>query len=300
LNDRAPSAIIGPVADPSTSDGQRPAAPGESHVGARSILLLLLLVVGLAALSLYGLWAWWPAEARGRGVPAPSKTVHFFGIDRKTSRESLFFVMVAFAGALGAVVHSLRSLVIYIGNRELRWSWIPFYVVRPVLGAALATLLYVVLRAGLFSPSSSSRQASPYGFAAVAALAGLFSDQAIEKLKKVAEELFEKLPAGKDAITLLPVAQTGEATAIQPTTATVVGTVNPRGLETTFHFEYGPTDAYGNATPAVSAGTGHVERPARADLTSLTAGTTYHYRLVATNDAGTSNGQDRQFATPTA
>ena len=61
-----------------------------------------------------------------------------------------------------------------------------------------------------------------------------------------------------------------------------------------------PRVTSGNATPAVSAGTGHVERPARADLSGLVAGTTYHYRLVATNDAGTSNGQDRQFATPTA
>jgi hypothetical protein len=286
---------------PRTRD-QAAGPPGERHVSAGMIILLLVVVVGIAALSLYGLWAWWPAEASGKKVPlpAPSKTVHFFGFDRKASRESLFFVMVAFAGALGAVVHSLRSLVIYIGNRELRWSWVPFYVVRPVLGAALATLLYVVLRAGLFSPSSSSQQASPYGFAAVAALAGLFSDQAIEKLKKVAEELFEKLPAGKDAIALLPMAQTGAATALGPTNVTVTGTVNPRRLETTFHFEYGLTEAYGSSTPAVAAGSGHVDIPARADLKDLTPGTTYHYRLVATSDAGTSNGEDRQFQTPSA
>ena len=279
---------------------QRRKAPGERHVSPGTIVVLLVVVVALAALALYGLWAWWPAEAPGGKFPARMKTVHFFGIHRHSSRESLFFVMVAFAGALGAVVHSLRSLVVYVGNRELRWSWVPFYVVRPVLGAALATLLYVVLRAGLFSPSSSSQQASPYGFAAVASLAGLFSDQAIEKLKKVAEELFEKLPAGKDAIALLPVARTGEATALGPATATVTGTVNPRGLETKFHFDYGTTDEYGSTTPAVSAGSGQLDRPARAELKQLTPGTTYHYRVVAASDAGTSNGDDRQFATPTA
>jgi hypothetical protein len=286
----------------SAAQAQQTHPPGEGHVSAGVIVLLLVVMVGFAALALYGLWAWWPAEATDKKIPTPavSKAVDFFGVHRTTSRESLFFVMVAFAGALGATVHSLRSLVIYIGNRELRWSWIPFYVVRPVLGAALATLLYVVLRAGLFSPSSSSQQASPYGFAAVAALAGLFSDQAIEKLKKVAEELFEKLSAGKDAIALLPMATTGAAAALGPTTATVTGTVNPRGLQTTSHFEYGPTDAYGSTTPAVAAGSGHVDVPARADLTDLAPGTTYHYRMVATSDAGTSNGQDRQFQTPSA
>jgi phosphodiesterase/alkaline phosphatase D-like protein len=80
----------------------------------------------------------------------------------------------------------------------------------------------------------------------------------------------------------------------------VNGTVNSRGLEMTFHFEYGPTDAYGSSTPAAAAGAGHVDVPARADLKDLTPGTTYHYRLVATSDAGTSNGEDRQFQTPSA
>ena len=290
-----------PAEDP-TDQGQRTGPPGERHVGAFVIVLLLVVVTGLAALSLYGLWTWWPSE--GRKVPAPSKVVHFFGVDRKASRESLFFVMVAFAGALGAIVHSLRSLVIYVGNRELRWSWVPFYLVRPVIGASLATLLYVVLRAGLFSPSSSSQQASPYGFAAVAGLAGLFADQAIEKLKKVAEELFEKLTPGygssKDALSTLPTAETGGAIDIGPSTATLTGMVNPRGFETTFRFEYGLTSAYGMTTPTVSAGSGRDDLPARAGLTDLAAGTTYHYRLVATSHAGTTYGGDRQFPTPGA
>jgi hypothetical protein len=275
-----------PAEDP-TDQGQRTGPPGERHVGAFVIVLLLVVVTGLAALSLYGLWTWWPSE--GRKVPAPSKVVHFFGVDRKASRESLFFVMVAFAGALGAIVHSLRSLVIYVGNRELRWSWVPFYLVRPVIGASLAT-------------SSSSRQASPYGFAAVAGLAGLFADQAIEKLKKVAEELFEKLTPGygssKDALSTLPTAETGGAIDIGPSTATLTGMVNPRGFETTFRFEYGLTSAYGMTTPTVSAGSGRDDLPARAGLTDLAAGTTYHYRLVATSHAGTTYGGDRQFPTP--
>src|ERR671936_346586 len=117
-----------------------------------------------------------PSEAPGGKFPARRKTVHFFWLHRHTSRESLFFVMVAFAGALGAIVHSLRSLVIYIGTRELRRHWVPFYVVRPILGAAIGTIFYVVLRAGLFSPSSGSQTESPYGFAAVGPLAGRFGD----------------------------------------------------------------------------------------------------------------------------
>ena len=52
--------------------------------------------------------------------------------------------------------------------------------------------MYLLLRAGLFSPSASNAQVSPYGFSAIGALVGLFSEQASEKLKRVAEELFTR------------------------------------------------------------------------------------------------------------
>jgi hypothetical protein len=226
------------------------------------------------------------------------KTVHFFGYDRALSRETLFFVMIAFAGALGGMVHSLRSLAVYVGNRELRWSWVPFYFLKPVLGAALATVLYFVFRAGLFSSSSSTAQTSPYGFAAIAAFAGLFTDQAVEKLKKVAEELFDKVPPGKDSVSALPLAKTGAARATSQTEATVAGSVNPRGLETTIQIQYGETPDYGNETPAVSAGAGQVERAIETRLTGLSPDTIYHCRLVAVSTAGTSHGEDRRFKTP--
>ena len=272
--------------------------PGEKHLGPFTLIALLVVMVTLALVILYGLWAFWPSE--GQKVPVASKTVHFFWHHRSLRRENLFFVMVAFAGALGSILHSLRSLVTYIGERQLRWSWVPFYLVRPVLGALLATLLYVVLRAGLFSPSSSSQQASPYGFAAVAGLAGLFSDQAVEKLKKVAEELFEKLAPGKDSLSAVPTVVTGAATSLAPTQAVLNGTVNPRGLQTSSRFVYGSTDQYGSETPSAGAGSAQTEGPVRATLTNLVPGTTYHYRLVAENDAGTSRGDDRQFKTPAA
>jgi hypothetical protein len=269
---------------------------GEKHVSGPLIICLLIVVIALSALALYGLWAFWPTEVPGQKA-VPPKTVHFFGHERHLSRESLFFVMIAFAGALGGMVHGLRSLAVYVGNRELRWSWVPFYFIKPVLGASLATLLYIVLRAGLFSPSASTLQVSPYGFAAVGTLAGLFSDQAAEKLKKVAEELFEKLPPGKDAVSALPEANTGDASQVGPTDVAVKGSVNPRGLATSVHFEYGETDRYGNETPTTSVGADQVEHHVGAQLKDLSPDKAYHYRLVAKSDAGTTYGGDRQFKT---
>jgi hypothetical protein len=80
--------------------------------------------------------------------------------------------------------------------------------------------------------------------------------------------------------------------------ATMNGAVNPDGEETTYRFEYGTSDAYGTSIPAPDGSVGSGSEPVEvsAELTDLTLGTTYHYRLVATNAEGTSYGADRTFA----
>ena len=51
-----------------------------------------------------------------------------------------------------------------------------------------------MFRAGLFSSSTSTSDASPFGFAAIAALVGLFSEQAVEKLRQIARQVFTEAP----------------------------------------------------------------------------------------------------------
>jgi len=69
----------------------------------------------------------------------------------------------------------------------------------PFAGCALALVFYLVVRGGFFSPQSSFQQTSPFGFAAFSALIGMFSSQAVLKLKDVAEVLLAKPPAGANA-----------------------------------------------------------------------------------------------------
>ena len=95
--------------------------------------------------------------------------------------------------------------------------------------------------------------------------------------------------------TPLPVVVTGVASDIIDTTATLNGTVNPSGSETTYHFEYGLTTAYGSTTTSTSAGSGFTAVPVSAALTGLIPGTLYHFRLTATNSGGTVNGVDATF-----
>ncbi len=99
-----------------------------------------------------------------------------------------------------------------------------------------------------------------------------------------------------------PFAITDPATNVEGRTATLNGTVNPNGGETTVTFEYGVTPDYGTTAPAeespLPAGTG--DQSVRAAITDLQPGTTYHYRVVAENSAGTTAGDDQTFTTGTA
>jgi hypothetical protein len=108
-------------------------------------------------------------------------------------------LLVILCGALGTLVHSLRSVYWYLGNRNLVQSWTAMYFMLPFTGAALALVFYLVIRGGFFSPQSGFSQTSPFGFAAFAALIGMFSSQAVLKLKEVAEVLLSKPLGGVDS-----------------------------------------------------------------------------------------------------
>jgi hypothetical protein len=94
-----------------------------------------------------------------------------------------------------------------------------------------------------------------------------------------------------------PLAQTGAASAITTTAATVAGVGNPQGSATSAHFEYGLTTAYGSETDAQDLGSGRAGVDVTAPLAGLEPATTYHYRLVTSNSAGTTVGEDRTFTT---
>lgn len=84
---------------------------------------------------------------------------------------------------------------------------------------------------------------------------------------------------------------------LQATSAELVGEINPRSGQTTWYFEWGPTSTYGNKTPipAGDAGSGDTAIPVAAQITDLIQGVTYHFRLVATNQYGTSVTPDQTF-----
>src|SRR4029077_1912863 len=96
-----------------------------------------------------------------------------------------------------------------------------------------------------------------------------------------------------------PVVITNPATVVLSYSATLNGSVDPHGLTTTVYFQYGTTTSYGFTTASQSK-TGNTYQSVSANISGLSASTTYHFRLVATNSAGTTYGSDLTFTTLSA
>jgi hypothetical protein len=110
------------------------------------------------------------------------------------TEESILW-MIILLGALGGFIHLCASLAQFVGNRALRTSWVLYYVFMPLEGAALAPLMFLLLRVGVLNMNAAAQAASQgqcatanlnlMGLYAFAGLTGLFSKQAIEKLATV-------------------------------------------------------------------------------------------------------------------
>jgi tetratricopeptide (TPR) repeat protein len=96
-----------------------------------------------------------------------------------------------------------------------------------------------------------------------------------------------------------PVVITIPATNVTSSSAILNGSVDPHGLTTNVHFQYGTTTSYGHTT-ANQIKTGNVYQNVAANISGLNASTTYHFKIVATNSAGTRYGADQSFTTTTS
>ena len=105
-----------------------------------------------------------------------------------------------------------------------------------------------------------------------------------------AQHLFAQAYAPSDVAT-------GAASAVSTHAATLSGTVNPGGARVKVHFDFGATTAYGSSTPDQLLGVGSSATSFSAALAGLPAGSTVHYRAVASSDFGSITGADQTLTT---
>src|SRR5208283_2351874 len=109
---------------------------------------------------------------------------------------------------------------------------------------------------------------------------------------KGSDETFKTLPNP-------PTVVTEKASPVAQTTATLNASVNPNsGNVSKCEFEYGTSISYGSTASCSSLpGSGSSPVAVSAAITGLTANTTYHFRISATNAGGKSEGSDETFKT---
>lgn len=119
-----------------------------------------------------------------------------FSYNRILPADGYLFLVVLFAGILGALLRGIGSFVRHLGLGDFSFQWAWFYLLLPLSGAIVSLAIYLVLRGGFYGGGvGKGLVLNVFAFAALAVLTGLFSENAIEKLRQVAVTLLTDVPA---------------------------------------------------------------------------------------------------------
>jgi len=158
----------------------------------RTMLAAYLIILTIFLVYVFG--KLWPQNLTNLspGVGVPDMEVFFFGLlEVPTPAEIRLLLLVVCAGGLGGMLHTLRSFSAFAGNRQLYVSWLEWYFVRPLSGTLLALIFFLIIRGGFMSNSFQNGSGPKVaGLAGAGALVGMFSEQAIEKLREIFGALF--------------------------------------------------------------------------------------------------------------
>ncbi|MCK9397805.1 MAG: IPT/TIG domain-containing protein [Methylobacter sp.] len=137
------------------------------------------------------------------------------------------FIMVILAGALGGCLHGLRSLVWHVGDRNLQNSRRLKYFFLPLIGAAIGVIFFLAVSAGLYKVQGTENMI----LIGLSGLVGMFSDEAVEKLKKIAEGLLTEAPHPQEAATVTTVSVTSVSPNFGSTTGNTGVTIAGKGFD---------------------------------------------------------------------
>ena len=102
-----------------------------------------------------------------------------------------------YAAGIGSVITTLLGFLDHASIRkDFDTAFVPWYFIRPVIGIALGLVFYFVLRGGFLvldagTGIGDTEPFSPWAIAAISALVGMFSKNAVEKLRELFNTLFQ-------------------------------------------------------------------------------------------------------------
>jgi hypothetical protein len=176
-----------PTGNGNSSLGPRSRSDSHEQLSKVGVVALGLYLVSISILLVYLIFEFWPTYELDGSIAIRDSTITLFGsaVRFTASIEVRLILLVLVSAALGSYVHAATSFADFVGNRRLSSSWVWWYVLRMFIGASLALIFYFALRGGLLTAGAGASNISPFGVTAVAAMVGLFSKQATDKLEGV-------------------------------------------------------------------------------------------------------------------
>ena len=166
-----------------------------------NLLGLYHLVVGAGlAYLIYALWPRIVMVSGGEEVWGETLHLFFWPRDLLLKPEVRLLLVAMVCGAIGGVLHGIRSFADFAGNRQLKRSWLWWYIARIPVGSILAMICYFLVRGGFLTTSVDSTEINIYGIAAISTLAGLFSEDSVRKLTEVFQAILNLRDNREDKI----------------------------------------------------------------------------------------------------
>lgn len=176
------------------SDIQDTLVPQPQTLRLATPLHISLIGIGLIiflALLLYVFVNLWPSGLTPESKGDQLIPLKLFGYPTSLYADSAILLLVMLSGGIGAFVHSATSFGDFVGNQKLTTNWIWWYLLRPFIGMALATVMYLAFRGGFLSVGNEVGKINIYATVALAAMVGMFSKQATDKLSETFTTLFK-------------------------------------------------------------------------------------------------------------
>lgn len=133
----------------------------------------------------------WPAATENLALSA-TRQITFYptGFSFVLDPELSLILVVMICGIIGACAFSLYAISDHLKDEDFNRKYESWYITRPIVGAGLALLFYFLLRGGVLTIGADLKNMNLLGVAAISGLVGMFSEQAMIKLRDVARPLF--------------------------------------------------------------------------------------------------------------
>lgn len=178
---------IGSSASRSDQNASTAVPPPEMPPSARALIGWLWLPV-CGTLSLFGL-LWMYAHAERTGPNTAAVPVSWWGPDFHVTATTATLLAMAFAGIAGSVVQAGVVFSLRAGSGTLEHGYEAWYFLRPFVSALLAVLVGLAVTAGLVVVTQDGAAGTPGlslpTMVAIGALAGLFTDQVLQRMQRI-------------------------------------------------------------------------------------------------------------------